>query len=85
MRAYAGNAVSEFSDDIVESNGVGYRLKTGLGLRRDIAPLSAIAPPRVERDLRYRNNVNHFSVALPDGTHSPFRRWNQTPTALLFL
>src|SRR6202795_1955933 len=45
-----GHAVFEFSDDIVELNGVGYWLKTGLGLRRDIAPLSAIAPPRVERD-----------------------------------
>jgi hypothetical protein len=45
-----GHAVFEFSDDIVELNGVGYWLRTGLGLRRDIAPLSAIAPPRVERD-----------------------------------
>jgi hypothetical protein len=38
LLAHAGNAVSEFSDDIVELNGVGYWLKTGLGLRRDIAP-----------------------------------------------
>jgi hypothetical protein len=45
-----GHAVFEFSDDIVELNGVGYWLKTGLGLRPDIAPLSAIAPPSVERD-----------------------------------
>ena len=34
-----GHAVFEFSDDIVELNGVGYWLRTGLGLRRDIAPL----------------------------------------------
>ena len=64
MRAYASNTVSEFSDDIVELNGVGYWLKTGLGLRGDIAPLSAIAPPRVER-VRHRNGVNRFSETLP--------------------
>jgi len=39
LRAYASNAVSEFSDDIIELIGIGYWLKTGLGLRRDIAPL----------------------------------------------
>ncbi|MGZ3320826.1 MAG: hypothetical protein ACXU9C_07550, partial [Xanthobacteraceae bacterium] len=77
----SANAVSEFSDDMVESNGVGYRLKTGLGLRRDIAPLvrnrrlesSAIASPEQRQPL--------LRDLAATANYLRFRRWNQTPTA----
>ena len=59
--------------------------RAGIYLRwSHIAPVSAIAPPRVEHDCV---TVTASAASLRpyrDGNYLPFRRWNQRPTALLF-